>query len=453
LSSQPKFLLEGSQAGQLYARASRVMPGGNTRHTLFEAPHPPYAVKGEGCYITDSEGTRLLDFVNNYTSLIHGHAHPATTVALTEAIQNGWAFSMPTEHEVRLAEMLCERIPSVEQVRFTNSGTEAVMMAVKAARASTGRPMIAKFEGCYHGSYDQVEVSTFVPESSWTEEPTPFPISMGTPPELLENTLVLRYNELESSKRLLELHGHKIAALLVDPIPARIGAIEGRKEFLEGLREITARLGIVLIFDEIISYRVAAGGMQSILGITPDLTCVGKFIGGTIPCSAVGGRSEIMDVFNPNHASAYHGGTFNANPLAMIAGRVTLEHLTPEIYARLDWLGQRMRNGISNVFRTLNFQGQVLGRGSFFYIHLHNRPMSDYRSSVENPELTALKKRIQRGMAIRGVLVAPMLAGSLSTPMTASHIDEFIAAFSESFEEQLNANLLQASASKAEVGA
>ncbi len=451
MPTQPRFLENDSQASQYFSRATSVMPGGNSRHTLFESPHPPYAVKGEGCHLIDSEGTRLLDFVNNYTSLIHGHAHPETVAALTEAIRDGWAFSMPTEHEVILAEMLCERIPSFERLRFTNSGTEAVMMAVKAARAFTGRSMIAKFEGCYHGSYDQVEISTFVPQSSWTDEPTPFPISKGTPQELLENTLVLRYNDLENAKRLLELHGHKIAALLVDPLPARIGAIEGRQDFLEGLREITTRLGIVLIFDEIISYRVAAGGMQSILGITPDLTCVGKFIGGTIPCSAVGGRADVMDVFNPNHARAYHGGTFNANPLAMIAGRITLEHLTSEVYAHLDVLGERLRNGITTVFRTLNTPGQVRGRGSSFYIHLHDRLMSDYRSSVETPEITVLKKQIQRGMALRGVLITPMLAGSLSTPMNESHVDQFIAAFFESLEEQLNANPLQASASNVEV--
>jgi glutamate-1-semialdehyde 2,1-aminomutase len=435
MPTQPRFLKNDSLASQYFARATKVMPGGNSRHTLFESPHPPYALRGEGCYLIDSDGSRLLDFVNNYTSLIHGHAHPETVAALTDAIRDGWAFSMPTEHEVVLAEMLCERIPSFERLRFTNSGTEAVMMAVKAARAFTGRSMIAKFEGCYHGSYDQVEVSTFVPQTAWTDDPTSFPISRGTPQELLENTLVLRYNDLENAKRLLEMHGHKVAALLVDPIPARIGAIEGRHDFLEGLRDITTRLGIVLIFDEIISYRVAAGGMQSILGITPDLTCVGKFIGGTIPCSAVGGRAEVMDVFNPNHASAYHGGTFNANPLAMIAGRVTLEHLTPETYARFDVLGEHLRSGLRTILSVAKMPGQVLGRGSNFYLHLHDRPMSDFRSSVEAPELTALKKRLQRGMAARGVLVAPMLAGSLSTPMNESHVDQFLNAFSEALSE------------------
>jgi glutamate-1-semialdehyde 2,1-aminomutase len=434
---RPDFLRASSRASQFFLRAANVMPGGNSRHTLFEAPHPPYAVRGEGCYLFDADGTKYLDFVNNYTSLIHGHAHPATVTALTGAIASGWAFSMPTEHEVQLAELLCERIPSVERVRFTNSGTEAVMMAVKAARAFTGRSRIAKFEGCYHGSYDQVEISTFVPPSAWTDVPTPFPVSRGTPPEMLEQTLVLRYNDLEGATRILEQHGSTVAALLVDPAPARIGAIEGRPDFLAGLRELTSRLGIVLIFDEIISYRVASGGMQSIMGVLPDLTCVGKFIGGTIPCSAFGGRAEIMDVFNPTKATAYHGGTFNANPLAMIAGRVTLEHLTPAVYARLDFLGERLRTGLRAVLQDHGLAGQVLGRASMFYLHLHNQALTDYRSSVESAEISDLKNRIRLSMAARGVLITPMIAGSLSTPMNEAQIDTFVDVFDAALQENL----------------
>lgn len=422
-------------ADQLFQRALKVMPGGNTRLTVFQAPHPPYASRGQGCYLFDTEGHGSLDFINNYTALIHGHADPDMVNAVSEALQNGIGFSMPTHLEVELAELLTSRIPSMEHMRFVNSGTEAVMLAVKAARAFTGRAKIAKFEGSYHGSYDQVEISTATPPSSWTsEEPVPYAISKGTPQSLLENTVVLRMNNLELTERLLERHRHELAAVIMDLAPARSGAIQAEPEFVRRIRELCNEYGIVLIFDEIISFRAAYGGMQSLVGVKPDLTTIGKFIGGGFPCSAFGGRADIMAVFDPRAVQVYHGGTFNANPIAMIAGLVTMNKLTPEAYSRLNTFGERVRTRLAEMLSNAGIAHQVLGWGSVFLVHLHNRPLREFRDLTETAEESRLRERVYRGLLKRGMYLAPQLFGVLSTPMTELELDLMLGAWQETLE-------------------
>src|SRR5215813_9760497 len=257
LAQTPRWAAPDSKSAALWARAQGVMPGGNTRTTVYMAPYPPYADFGEGCWVTDVEGDRRLDCLNNYTALVHGHAHPAVVKAATERLRRGTSFPMPTPEEVELASVIVDRVPSADQVRFTNSGSEAVMMAVKGARAFTGRPKIAKFEGAYHGSYDYVEVSLGSTPETWGSlaAPASTAYSQGTPPAVLEDVVVLPFNHTEQAVARIEREASHLAAVMVDPVPNRVGLVPARTEFLQALREVTRAHGIVLIFDEVISFR------------------------------------------------------------------------------------------------------------------------------------------------------------------------------------------------------
>ena len=432
------FRSSSSHSAELYARARRVLPGGNTRTTVYEHPYPPYAARGKGAVIIDVEGEERYDFLNNYTALIHGHADPDIATAVVEQLHHGVSFALPTEQEVALAETIATRVPSVEQVRFTNSGSEAVMMAIKAARAYTGRPKIAKFEGCYHGSYDFAEVSLATPQDRWDDgDPPATPYSAGTPEAVLENVVVLPYNDSAAMERLLERERHQLAAVLIDPLPSRAGLVAATGPFLQRLREITTAYGIVLIFDEVICLRVAPGGMQSVVGVTPDLTTMGKIIGGGFPVGAVGGAARVMAVFDPSGGApkAPHGGTFNANPITMVAGQAAMRKLTPEEFGRLDTLGAALREGLAEAMDGARVLGQVTGVGSLFHVHLHQRPLHDYRSSVALPAEHARREALYRALLAHGVMTAPTLFGALSTPMGEPEINALVDAFASALRE------------------
>ena len=426
-----------SKSAALHARAKRVMPGGNTRAVVYQSPYPPYAVSGRGAVITDADGQERYDFLNNYTSLIHGHADPAINEAVIAQLHQGTAFAMPTEQEIALAELLVARVPSIEQVRFTNSGTEAVMMAVKAARAYTGRPKIAKFEGCFHGQYDYVEVSLEPPKDIGAGDPPSFAYAEGTPQEVLESVVVLPFNDTATMERLLEKHRAELAAVVIDPLPWRAGLIEAESTFLRRLRNVTREYGILLIFDEVICFRVAAGGMQSLTGIKPDLTSLGKIIGGGFPIGAVGGSAEVMSVFDPTtgHAKVPHGGTFTANPISMVAGLAAMEKMTEAEYQRLDALGNALRARLTQVMKEARVAGQATGQGSLFQIHLHARPLKDFRSCQLTPSEAARRQSLYRSLLAHGIFMAPMLMGCLSTPMREKELDIFADAFALALQD------------------
>lgn len=432
------FRLPLSASARLHEDAKKVMPGGNTRTTVHFDPYPAYAGRGQGSVVVDADGDERYDFLNNYTSLIHGHADPDVNAAVIEQLQRGTAFGMPTPQEVQLAELIVERIPSVKHVRFTNSGTEAVMAAIQAARAFTGRPKIMKFEGSYHGSYDYAGVSTLVPEHVWgAPEPPSTAYYHGSPGAMLDDVVVSRYNDTELTERLIEAQRDSLAAVLVDPMPFRMGLISGQVAFLERLREMTRDHGIVLIFDEVISLRAAYGGYQSVLGVTPDMTTMAKIIGGGFPVGAVGGSAEIMAVFDPRGGSPKvpHGGTFSANPMTMVAGLTAMRKMTQEAFARLDALGSYLREGLAEALDGARVEGQVTGYGSLFGIHLHGRPLSDYRSSHGTAPERARRSAAFDALMAHGVIVSPALTGCLSTPMTEREANTLIDAFSAALRE------------------
>ena len=389
MTSAPTHGARLDAADALYERALAALPGGNSRTTVFVPPRPPYAVRGSGCRLTDADGREVIDLQNNYTALVHGHAHPRLVEAATEAVREGAAFGLPTEWEIELAEALAARVPAAPLWRFANSGTEAVMVAIRLARAVTGRPAILRFEGCYHGSADAV-VST----------------GPGVPDGVARDVVVVPVGDREALDAALAELGDRLAAVLFDAMPNRAGLRPAAREFVTHLRAETRRRGVLLIQDEVLTYRIWTGGMHSLYGIDPDVVTLGKVIGGGFPVGAVGGRAEVMEHFDPRRARALsHGGTFSANPVTMRAGLAALELLTAEEIGRLNALGDRLRF-------ELGLQGwEVTGMGSLLRVHAD--------------DVAELWWRLYEN----GVLIAGNGLMCLSTPMDGGVLDEVTAAF------------------------
>jgi len=428
-----KYADPDSKASRLSRQARTVMPGGNSRTTVYMSPYPPYAAEGQGAWVVDVDGDRRLDLVNNYTALIHGHAHPAVTAAATARLGRGSSFALPTPEEVELASLLVDRLPGVQQVRFTNSGSEAVMMAIKAARGFTGRHKIAKFEGAYHGSYDYAEVSLSSTPETWgsSAEPVSVAYSRGTPPAVLEDVIVLPFNRAEAAARRIAEHAATLAAVIVDPVPNRVGLMPADHHFLEALRHVTTAHGVLLIFDEVISFRVGYHGAQGYFGIHPDLTTLGKIIGGGFPVGAVGGRADVMAVFDPTAGppAVPHGGTFNANPVTMAAGLAAMRLLDRAAFERLAEFGAKLRDGVAACFKDAGIAGSVTGVGSLFKLHPSDRVLTDYRSSRADKDEAARLDRIVRFLLDHGVLLSPTGLGCLSTAMSDPELEGFLEVF------------------------
>ncbi|WP_374440363.1 aspartate aminotransferase family protein [Stella sp.] len=420
----------------LFERALQVMPGGSTRATIFFHPHPPYAAHGQGSRIVDVDGNVILDFTNNFFSAIHGHANPRIVAAVTEAAARGISFGLPTEVEVDLAEHICARSPVFETIRFSNSGSEAVLSAIKAARAFTGRPAIAKIEGAYHGSYDHVEVSLDSKPGNWGEAaPAGTKYARGTPDAVVGDTVILPFNDADAAVRLLEAHGSRLAALLFDPLPSRVGLIPATPGFVAAIREATQRLGIVLIVDEIVCFRLSHGGAHPLWDLKPDLVTLGKIIGGGLPIGAVTGRRDIMEMFDvrPGKPAVPHGGTFTANPVTMAAGLASLRQLDQPAYDHLNRLGDHFRQRVTAAIAGTGLPAQVTGMGSLFRIHPHRRPVHDYRTAYPTDAEKALMGRLHPWLVEQGFLLTPNLSGALSTPMTEAEVDAVAEALAEGF--------------------
>jgi glutamate-1-semialdehyde 2,1-aminomutase len=422
-----------SASAQLWRKAQEVLPGGNSRTTVFNPPYPIYAAEGQGCWLTDVDGDRRLDLLNNYTALIHGHAHPVVTEAATRRLARGASFPLPTAEEIDLAALIVERVPSVDRVRFTNSGSEAVMMAIKAARGFTGRHRIAKCEGAYHGSYDYAEVSLGPSPAEWgpLETPTAIAYSKGTPPSILQDVVVLPFNYPDLAAARIEREAPSLAAVILDPVPNRVGLMPARTEFLKRMREVTAAHGIVLIFDEVISFRTGYHGAQEAFGVRPDLTTFGKIIGGGFPVGAVGGRVDVMAVFDPRGGkpAVPHGGTFNANPVTMAAGLAAMQLMDERAYARLEELGEKLRRGVAACLERAGLPGSVTGAGSLFRLHPSARTFVDYRSTVPDGAEKQRLDRLYRELLDHGVLISPTGLGCLSTAVTDAEIEYFLETF------------------------
>ncbi len=432
--STDRYLGADSVSRALHERALRVMPGGNSRHTLVMEPWPIHAASGEGCIVTDVEGEERIDFVNNYTSLILGHSHPAVTDAVAQVITRGTAFSLPTEADIRLAELLVGRIPCIDQLRFANSGSEAVLLAVRAARAATGRSKIAKFEGCYHGIYDYAQASDSSRPGNWgaAERPaTTLEPSMAR--SLASEVVTLPLNDIEVCSALIREHRDDLAAVLLDPLPAALGLIPPQPDFIAALQAEVRACGALLIADEVLSFRIDHRGACHRLGIAPDLVSLGKIIGGGFPVGAVAGKAEVMAVFDHREGErVHHGGTYNGNPVTMVAGHETMARLTPAVFDEFDRLGDRLRSGLQQVLRQHGIEATSTGSGSLFAAVPGAEPPRDFRAVFAARSAAPQLQAIAREMFNRGILMSSRgLFGCLSTPMSDAEVDRFLEAADE----------------------
>ena len=424
------YLKRTPKSRTLWEEAQQYLPGGDSRNTIFWPPYPVFLERALGCRVWDVDGVERIDFINAMTTLILGHAPAAVVHAVQQQATHGFVYNAPNPHQVRLAKILCERIPSVQLVRFTNSGTEATMNALRAARAFTGRTRFAKCEGGYHGTHDAVSVSVRTDPGEGGDSRRPHSVASvgGLPPEVMDQVVVLPFNDTEASRQILEEQKEELAAVIIEPVMGGSGMIPTEPDYLSMLRTFTRENNIVLIFDEVISFRVARGGAQEYYGITPDMTCLGKIIGGGFPVGAFGGRREIMELFDPTKGpEVAHGGTFNANPVTMLAGAVTLEQLTPETYRHLAALTEHLREGVRKVGLELEVPIQVTGLGSLFGIHFTETPVHAFRDAYAVDK--DLRQRVFWGLMNEGVLIAPGLLGALSTAVGEAEVGLFVDAF------------------------
>jgi glutamate-1-semialdehyde 2,1-aminomutase len=394
------------RSAALFERATDVLPGGSTRTTVFAPPYPPYLAGGSGIHVRDVDGNDYRDFLGNYTSLILGHAHPAVVAAVEAQVGRGSAFGAPSELEIALAEELVRRIDSVERVRFANSGTEATMFAIRVARAATGRSHIAVFERAYHGTHDTVVAGT-----------------PGVPTAVGDLVVTLPWDDLDGVERALAGRERDLAAIVIEPIQGAGGVRSASHGLLAGLRAICDRTGALLIFDEVISFRAAPGGAQSLVGVRPDLTTLGKIIGGGYPLAAFGGAAEVMDRFDARRSGALtHGGTFNGNPVAAAAGLATLAMLTPAAYATLAARADRLRDAVANRAAMAHVGVRVDTAASLFQVRLGAHTAASAVATGSGAADLFVR------LLLAGFYLAPRGMGAIATPATDDDVDDLATA-------------------------
>jgi glutamate-1-semialdehyde 2,1-aminomutase len=418
---------------KLFARASTILPGGvDSPVRAFQAvgATPLFISRASGARIRDVDGNTYIDYVMSWGPLIHGHAPRGLVRAISAAARNGTSFGAPSALEHELGARVRELMPSLERVRFVSSGTEAAMSAIRIARAFTNRARIIKFAGCYHGHAD-----AFLVKAGSGALTLGIPTSPGVTPAVAADTLIARYNDLDSVDALIREHGDSIAAVIVEPIAGNIGVVPPAEGFLRGLRQRCTGNGSLLIFDEVISgFRAAAGGAQAVFDIAPDLTCLGKIIGGGLPVGAYGGRADIMSLVAPA-GPVYQAGTLSGNPVAMTAGRWALQRLQPRLYKELARRGAMLASGLADAARDANVPLQVNAFGSLLTPFFTNAPVRDYDSAVRAN--TAAYATFFRAMLARGIYPPPSQfeAWFLSAAHTDRDIAKTIAAARSSMQD------------------
>lgn len=414
-------------------RALRVIPGGvNSPVRAFRAVggEPLFIARGDGAYLTDVDGNRFLDCVGSWGPLIFGHNPPFVRQAILQQLDRGTTYGAPTEAEVELAEALQRLVPSCSEVRLVSSGTEAAMSAIRAARGYTGRAKIVKFEGCYHGHADHL-----LAKSGSGVATLGLPDSAGVPPSVAYDTVTVPYNDLDAVRSVFRTHGDQIACVIVEPIAGNMGCVPPRDGFLQGLRDLCTQAGALLIFDEVMTgFRVARGGAQELLGVLPDITALGKVMGGGLPAAAYGGRSDIMDGMAPL-GPVYQAGTLSGNPLAVAAGLATLKRIEEDadLYRRLDEKGRRVAEGLRNEAARAGIPATVNQTGSMFTIFFTPGPVTDYASAKSSD--TKLFARFHAAMLERGIYLPPSQfeAAFLSDAMTDADLDLLLEGAAEAF--------------------
>jgi glutamate-1-semialdehyde 2,1-aminomutase len=418
--------MKTTRSSRLFTRAQSILPGGvDSPVRAFKAvdASPLFIRRASGARIEDIDGNTFIDYVMSWGPLIHGHAPRGLVKALASAAKDGTSFGAPSPLEVALGERVRKLMPSLERVRFVSSGTEAAMSAVRVARAATGRDRIVKFEGCYHGHAD-----AFLVKAGSGALTLGTPTSPGVTRAASADTLVAAYNDLDSVRRVLDANRELVAAVIVEPIAGNMGLVPPADGFLRGLKDLCLANGSLLVFDEVISgFRAGAGGAQAIAGVRPDLTCLGKIIGGGLPVGAYGGRADLMELVSPA-GPVYQAGTLSGNPLAMTAGLWSLDNLSPKLYSTLAALGARLAAGLADAAREAHVALQVNAFGSLVTPFFTNQPVRDFASATSaNTDRYA---RFFRGMLTRGIYPPPSQfeAWFLSAAHTVKDVDKTIRA-------------------------
>jgi glutamate-1-semialdehyde 2,1-aminomutase len=418
--AEARYVAANPKSRACHLEAGRSLPGGNTRSILYYAPFPVTITRGEGARLFDLDGHAYLDFLGEYTAGLYGHSDPVIRAAVEQALKDGIVLGAPNRYEAELARLMCARFPSLDMVRFCNSGTEANLNALSGARAATGRSNVMVFEGAYHGG-----MLSFAHGDS-PQKPSmniPFPYVFG------------RYNDLERTLGLIERHQDELAAIVIEPMMGAGGCIAAEPEFLAGLREAASRHGIILIFDEVMTSRLSPGGLQAKLGILPDLTTFGKYLGGGMSFGAFGGRAEIMDRFDPSRPDAFaHSGTYNNNVLTMAAGVAGLSKVfTPEAADALSATGERLKVRLNGIGERHGVPVQVTGVGSILCMHIQSEPVREPDDTAHTP--AAARALFHLEMLARGFYVARRGFIALSLPLGESDYD----AFADAVEDFLGA--------------
>ncbi|MCU0401402.1 MAG: glutamate-1-semialdehyde 2,1-aminomutase [Algoriphagus sp.] len=424
-----------SESKRLFAHAKNFIPGGvNSPVRAFRAVggDPIFIQKAEGAYLYDEDGNSYIELINSWGPMILGHNHPKIREAVIKAMENGTSFGAPTAREVEIAELIVSMVPSVEKVRMVNSGTEATMSAIRVARGYTGRDKFIKMEGHYHGHGDSFLISAGSGAITMGNPDSPG-VTVGT----AKDTLLAPYNDLEAIETLVAANKGEIAALILEPVPGNMGLCLPNQGYLQGLRDICTREGIVLIFDEVMTgFRLAKGGAQELFGVTPDMTTLGKIIGGGMPVGAYGGKKEIMEFVSPA-GPVYQAGTLSGNPIAMAAGLTMLNYLNthPEVYTRLNEIGMQLASGIASINHRLGHDFTLNQLGSMYSLFFTEESVVDFETAKKSD--TALFGKYFQGMLKRGVYLAPSQFESLflSTALTDELIGKILQAHEETMKE------------------
>lgn len=428
-------MLNHEKSKALFAKAQNFIPGGvNSPVRAFKAVggDPLFIKSAKGAYMFDEDGNRFIDMINSWGPMILGHAHEAVEEAVRQALTHSLSFGAPTAMEVEMAELITELIPSLEKVRMVNSGTEATMSAIRLARGFTGRDKIIKFEGCYHGHGDSFLIAAGSGAVTMGEPDSPG-VTQGT----AQDTLTAPFNDLEAVQRLVENNLRNIAAIIIEPVAGNMGCVLPQKDFLEGLRILCDKNGIVLIFDEVMTgFRLSLGGAQEVLKVKPDLTTLGKIIGGGMPVGAYGGKQEIMDYVSPV-GPVYQAGTLSGNPIAMAAGHAMLSYLkeNPATYSQLDAISNKIVQGIRENLKKLNLDYTINHFGSMFSLFFTNSEVNNFEEAKRSD--TALFGRYFRAMLEEGVYLAPSQFETLfvSTALSDEDIEHILKANYTSLEK------------------
>src|SRR5665213_914629 len=415
-----------SKSAEIFELALRYIPGGvNSPVRAFRAVggQPFFVNKAKGSHVFDVDGNDYIDYVGTWGPAILGHAYPAVIQAVKDAADQGTSFGIPNPLEVKMAQLVCGAVPSLEKVRMCNSGTEACMSAIRLARGFTGRDKIIKFDGCYHGHADSLLVKAGSGALTFGH-----PDSAGVPAAFTQHTIVVPYNEPEAVRAAFAANPQQIAGVIVEPVPGNAGLYWPMPGYLEFLRDITSANGALLIFDEVMTgFRLARGGAQERLGIHPDLTCLGKIIGGGLPVGAFGGRAEIMDLLAPV-GPVYQAGTLSGNPLAMAAGIAAIEELSPGVYAALEESGAALETGIREAARAAKIPVQFNRFGSMFCAYFTEKPVHNLADAMTSDRARFAK--YFHGMLTEGIYFAPSQfeAGFISTAHSSADIEKTIRA-------------------------